>query len=654
MKRKLIGCVLLGVVLALMGLTQNLLGEVYRTPNFISENKAVVDRAEFARKECAEFWTGKTLPEWNKPCPIFVKRSLDEGGMTQFQFNMNEVFGWRMEAQGPSKGLQENVIPHEVDHAVRASLVRHPMERWLDEGAACLFETKYMHEFYRRETSKLLRQKNPVAFRYLTSTRYPANGRDTFGLYATGFSLVEYLIQRKDAATLLAFQKSALPVDRRFQQFYGAAPAQIQAEWMAWFNEKSKIGFDCETFACCRHTVKKQEFVVKPQLYVFTQPACPGCERFKADHKAGYYNAYDVTYIERNADTNWKFPGETYAWMRESIPTLPGDSRKLGVPFFWMPSSKRVKVGYAVNKQERLGLIDWIIETIKHHMIPKVFLENPDREPQGIVQNGPASGIPIGEGAFVQLENTSSVPLPADEETAPAEIAWSDLTVAVAVGKLTDYVPTIRREVVDRLTRQIDKVVLDRTQGKLLVRVVAEVSEPVRHHALATAMGVDDSKVALVVFVRRQSLGFVKSKVRDLIVREINERVGEVLRDAPVVVVMESAEPSAYHAGLAILAQPEPEQLPDVPAISPLPDPISSEHVEPGQLGKVLHLVEQVSKEVKAIKERNADDDPTNDGPSSPVGVILSAVVALVVRRLSLLQGLIGLVRKVVPKDEVI
>ncbi|TWT43541.1 hypothetical protein KOR42_44820 [Thalassoglobus neptunius] len=42
-----------------------------------------------------------------------------------------------------------DVIPHEVDHLVRAALVGHPIERWLDEGCATLFESETLKQHLR-------------------------------------------------------------------------------------------------------------------------------------------------------------------------------------------------------------------------------------------------------------------------------------------------------------------------------------------------------------------------------------------------------------------------------------------------------------------------------------------------------------------------
>ncbi|MBT5017773.1 MAG: hypothetical protein HON04_03440, partial [Planctomicrobium sp.] len=95
--------------------------------NFICPDPRITEAAEAARVKSAIFWTGKPLPgNWYAPCPIqVVAANHSGGGMTQFRFDDGEVHSWSMKVEGQRAAILQDVIPHEVDHAVRASLVRH-------------------------------------------------------------------------------------------------------------------------------------------------------------------------------------------------------------------------------------------------------------------------------------------------------------------------------------------------------------------------------------------------------------------------------------------------------------------------------------------------------------------------------------------------
>lgn len=254
----------------LIGMT--LIGCPARAENFTCQETRIVVAAEAARRTSALFWTGKPLPaDWSTPCPIQVQlRPHDGGGRTQFQFAHGEVFGWQMNIEGRPQNLLDDVIPHEVDHMVRASLVRHPIERWLDEGCASLFESAAA-----RAQLRSAAQQSPASMiqaRWLSRMDYPADSTELSRLYAVGFSLVEFLLTRQDAKTLLAFQTDRSTIEERLAHYYGMSIPELQREWDAWRRpaQATQTALRCQ---CPNRQL--------PILVIWTARWCQPCRQFR-------------------------------------------------------------------------------------------------------------------------------------------------------------------------------------------------------------------------------------------------------------------------------------------------------------------------------------------------------------------------------------
>jgi hypothetical protein len=194
----------------------------WKTDNFVvyapTEEfaKRVAMTAEAWRKRLAKEWLGYELPNWYKPCPIHVKvGQIGAGGATTFHFDVDrrtgepQVFGWHMTVQGTAERILDSVIPHEVSHTVFASHFRRPLPRWADEGAATLAE----HESEQRRQDLHLKQvwnsgKIPLKT-LLQMTEYPSDMRDVMTLYAQGYSLAGYLVQKGGRRRYLVFLDDA-------------------------------------------------------------------------------------------------------------------------------------------------------------------------------------------------------------------------------------------------------------------------------------------------------------------------------------------------------------------------------------------------------------------------------------------------------------
>lgn len=219
---------------------------VYRTPNFVVTAptkefaKEVGKAAEFYRKDLAVKWLGKPLPKnWYRPCPISVRvGQIGAGGATSFQFDRGEVFGWKMNVQGTEQRILDSVIPHEVSHMIFATHFRRPLPRWADEGAATIIE----HESERMRQMQMLKQVNSNGTRYslrqlMSIKEYPSSMQRVLTLYAQGYSLADYLIQKKGRKNFLEFLETAHDHgwDNALRKHYTfKSIEQLEGKWDNW------------------------------------------------------------------------------------------------------------------------------------------------------------------------------------------------------------------------------------------------------------------------------------------------------------------------------------------------------------------------------------------------------------------------------------
>ncbi|NNJ26300.1 hypothetical protein [Alienimonas chondri] len=249
----------------------------HRTKNFLCYAKdsrlarEVCMEAERQREVLAIKWLGKTIPDWPEPCPITVTACFPgkgAGGATTFGFHTVRkngrtepaVGGFRMQVEGSRERLLDSVIPHEVNHTIFASYFRKPLPRWADEGAATLTEFK----------SERMRQRNTLVdqwqtHRYrvsnlITQTEYPGDPRNpgpgdaakVMQVYAQGYSLADYLVQRGGKAAFLKSLEDAsrqipgggrggidweYPLERwdaSLQKHFGMTVKDLEKEWHGW------------------------------------------------------------------------------------------------------------------------------------------------------------------------------------------------------------------------------------------------------------------------------------------------------------------------------------------------------------------------------------------------------------------------------------
>jgi RNA polymerase sigma factor (sigma-70 family) len=171
--------------------------------------------AEQCRKEMAIEWLGEEMPQWPRPCPLYVKpKPGGSGGATKFTYDFRgsyEVLS--MEIEGDVEQMLISCLPHEVTHTVFAHYFRYPVPRWADEGGSVLSESdreRYNHDRMCRE--KLNRHQGIPLRRLFTLKEY-GEVSDAMIVFAQGYSVTQYLVDQRGRQTFLEFVKSGLSSD---------------------------------------------------------------------------------------------------------------------------------------------------------------------------------------------------------------------------------------------------------------------------------------------------------------------------------------------------------------------------------------------------------------------------------------------------------
>ena len=220
------------------------LGAKHVTPNLVEAPTAAIAEkvaltAERCREELAIEWLGYTLPNWYKPCHVRVKvGQVGAGGATTFSFGGGEVFGWDMTVQGSLERILDSVIPHEVSHTIFACHFRRPLPRWADEGAATIAEEESERRRQQKLAEEVMPSKRRIPLRELLNiTEYPKNMQHVLTLYAEGYLLADFLIQKGGKSRFLAFMQDAHESgwDASLRKHYEEDNVEsLESKWSQW------------------------------------------------------------------------------------------------------------------------------------------------------------------------------------------------------------------------------------------------------------------------------------------------------------------------------------------------------------------------------------------------------------------------------------
>ncbi|MDA0832303.1 MAG: hypothetical protein O2955_04330 [Planctomycetota bacterium] len=249
-----------------------------RTKNFVVHAPTteiahqVGEAAEIYRRELALEWLGMEFKPWGQPCPITVTvGTMGAGGATTFTFDRGEVFNWNMRIQGSLERILDSVLPHEISHTIFATHFRRPLPRWADEGAATLVE----HESERRRQSLLAQQlindQTKIPLKTLLAIKeYPQEMQKVLMLYAEGYTLAHFLVDRGGKAAFIRFLDEAHQSgwDSALKRNYDyASVTSLEKEWQSWVmaGEPSSATIDAGTLATNNARTDEKKLLIRSQ-----------------------------------------------------------------------------------------------------------------------------------------------------------------------------------------------------------------------------------------------------------------------------------------------------------------------------------------------------------------------------------------------------
>ena len=202
--------------------------------------KLVAAAAEHHRSRLGKIWYGHRIGNWGSKCDVRVNVDDNAGasGSTKFKFANGEVYGWRMQVNGPLERILDSVVPHEVNHTILACWFRRKVPRWADEGCATMVEHKSEQQRQTDHVGHLIRQGRRIPLRVLLNiTQYPNDNRQLMALYSQGYSLTRFLIENYGRRQFLMFLKEAQHRgwDRAIQTYYKARNIEsLEQKWQSW------------------------------------------------------------------------------------------------------------------------------------------------------------------------------------------------------------------------------------------------------------------------------------------------------------------------------------------------------------------------------------------------------------------------------------
>ncbi len=192
--------------------------------------------AEHYRKQKAIEWLGHEMEPWPQPCPLVVKPTMSgPGGATKFDYRGGSYTVLSMEIEGPIERMLNSVLPHEVTHTVFAHHFRFPVPRWADEGGAVLSEDDVERSRHDRLCRDKLNANQKMPLRRLFNLKEYGETSDVMIIYAEGYSVSNYLVEKSDRATFLNFVSTGMRGgwDRALQTYYGyQSVEQLEEAWL--------------------------------------------------------------------------------------------------------------------------------------------------------------------------------------------------------------------------------------------------------------------------------------------------------------------------------------------------------------------------------------------------------------------------------------
>lgn len=495
--------------------------------NFVGD-RDLVAAAERARIRSAEFWTGKKLKDWDEPCQISWSRggeSLDSGS-TKFSYSASGVSSMVMSVSGPRELAISNALPHEVDHAVRHSIIGKPIPRWLDEGCAAQFESR---EAKKRIRSALIHGNlRASVWDMFGDKEYPQDADSLTALYSGSASLVEWMLEMSSPRDLMRAQEAGMDSHQKWKLYVGEDASISRRRYEKWFAAKYGSGNP-------EPAIPSKDYI---DVWVAGDFHCPPCESFKKYARS--------TTARRGFD-----------YHLHPISHKDCVERGISVPLF---VANNISFDGPVNTWEDVD--NWARKQLQVNQktTPPPPAENdplPVREPQlGLPPIPDSRPVSVSPGITATPEAIRVIGDMLDPRPEPKKevvINWEGLTILVAI---SDEFPALAMAGEGPGRRAIQRL----TGGKSKITIISERAEPSLFDSYQKALGLDVKKFHISILVPESILSkdveAAVNKIEVIFNNNVSNFAEERPGDIPVEIISELISPLDYSLVNKVLSNP--------------------------------------------------------------------------------------------------
>ncbi|MCA9155634.1 MAG: hypothetical protein R3C99_20155 [Pirellulaceae bacterium] len=197
--------------------------------------RAVLQRAEHYRRAVATEWLGAPLPPSVGRATINVSHSDRDYGLTWAKDDANRKYHTVYLSTSVDRALN-HTLAHEIVHVVLATRFPHPnrLPAWFEEGIASRYDDPDRQRTREQIVAWWAETGNWPNLQTIVSSENIST--DDQSAYAASASVIEFLLSRRDAKTLMAFGEAARSdLNAALRANYDLADTtQLQQAWQTW------------------------------------------------------------------------------------------------------------------------------------------------------------------------------------------------------------------------------------------------------------------------------------------------------------------------------------------------------------------------------------------------------------------------------------
>jgi len=203
----------------------------------------IIREAERIRPAIHRQWFGDVSVEWDGKVLIYLHDSHKLYADKTKQWNAlghartlmlgNEISLRSVHLPWGVPNFFEDLMPHELTHAVMAVRLKGRTPRWANEGMAMMSETEESQERMLSRLDEYRKNDDLFALSVLMTTEEPEQ-TNTLEYYSQSLSLVRFLVAQRDKKTFTSFIRDSLVIgyERALRAHYGIQNyADLDRRW---------------------------------------------------------------------------------------------------------------------------------------------------------------------------------------------------------------------------------------------------------------------------------------------------------------------------------------------------------------------------------------------------------------------------------------